>query len=283
LYVVHDLLHDLAEELSREDVFRLEDDNVTEIPCAIRHLALRVESMKKHKQSIWKIQNLRTVICIDPLVDNVSDIFHEVLQNMKKLRVLYLCTYDGRKLPESVADLKHLRYLNLIRTSISELPGSLSTLYHLQILLFNFKVKSLPDKICNLINLQHLGAYLDEYYGYPIDEGAPPIPYMGKLISLQELQKFSVRRLKGYDLRQLRDMNELGGSLNITNLENATGKVEALESKLYQKWHLEALRLNWSLEDDLHGEDSSHLDVLEGLMPPPGLKSLFICGYKSSA
>ena len=35
LYAVHDLLHDLAEELSREDCFRLEDDNVTKIPCAI--------------------------------------------------------------------------------------------------------------------------------------------------------------------------------------------------------------------------------------------------------
>ncbi|CAD6267720.1 unnamed protein product [Miscanthus lutarioriparius] len=273
----------LYEELSREDCFRLEDDNVTEIPCAIRHLSVRVESMKKRKQSICKIQNLRTVICIDPLVDNVSDIFHEVLQNLKKLRVLYLCSYDGRKLPQSVADLKHLRYLNLIRTSISELPGSLSTLYHLQILLFNFKVKSLPDKICNLSNLQHLGAYLDEYYGYPVEEGAPPIPYMGKLISLQGLQKFSVLRLKGYGLGQLRDINNLGGILSITNLENATGKVEALESKLHQKRHLEGLRLNWSFDNDLHGEDSSHLDVFEGLMPPPGLKFLLIWGYKSSA
>jgi hypothetical protein len=33
LYVVHDLLHDLAEELSIEDALELEDDNV--IPCAI--------------------------------------------------------------------------------------------------------------------------------------------------------------------------------------------------------------------------------------------------------
>ena len=102
---------------------------------------------------------------------------------------------------------------------------------------------------------------------------------MGMLISLQELQKFSVLRLKGYGLGQLRDINNLGGILSITNLENATGKVEALESKLHQKRHLEGLRLNSSF----HGEDSSHLDVFEGLMPPPGLKFLLIWGYKSSA
>jgi hypothetical protein len=36
-YVIHDILHDFAESLSREDCFRLEDDNVTEIPCTVRH------------------------------------------------------------------------------------------------------------------------------------------------------------------------------------------------------------------------------------------------------
>jgi hypothetical protein len=132
IYIMHDLLHDLAESLSKEDCFRLEDDKVTEIPCTVRHLSVGVESMKQHKHSICKLHNLRTLICIDPLTDDVSDIFHHVLQNLKKLRVLYLCFYNSSKLPESVGELKHLRYLNLIRTSISELPESVCALYHLQ-------------------------------------------------------------------------------------------------------------------------------------------------------
>jgi Leucine-rich repeat (LRR) protein len=130
-YVMHDLLHDLAESLSKEDYFRLEHDEVTEIASTIRHLSVRVDSMKQHKQSINKLRHLRTIICIDPLVDDVSDLFNQILQNLKKLRILCLSSYSCSKLPESVGKLKHLRYLNIVKTLISELPRSLCTLYHL--------------------------------------------------------------------------------------------------------------------------------------------------------
>ncbi|KAM3400002.1 hypothetical protein ACQJBY_005096 [Aegilops geniculata] len=108
-YIMHDLLHDLAESLSKEDCFRLEDANVTDIPSTVRHLSVRVDSMKQHQHSICKLHHLRTIICIDPLTDDVADIFLQVLQHLKKLRVLYLCFYNSSKLPESVGELKHLR------------------------------------------------------------------------------------------------------------------------------------------------------------------------------
>jgi len=283
-YVMHDLLHDLVEELSRDVCFRLEDDKVAEIPYTIRHLSISVESMTQHKQSICKLHNLRTIICINPLMDDISDIFHEVLDNMKRLRVLYLCFYNGSKLPESVGELKHLRYLNLISTSISKLPGSLCTLYHLQLLMLNYKVENLPDKICNLSKLRYMEAYFSDEYTMHLDgKGLPQIPDIGKLISLQELKKFSVQKQRGYELRQLRDMKELGGLLSITNLENVVGKDEACELNLNQKSHLEGLEFVWSCEKILHGEDICHLEVLEGLMPPPKLKYFALDGYKSAS
>ncbi|RCV19534.1 hypothetical protein SETIT_3G393500v2 [Setaria italica] len=281
-YIMHDLLHDLAEKLSRDDCFRLEDDDMAEIPCTVRHLSVHVKSMKQHKQSICKLRHLRTVICIGPLVDDADDVFHQVLQNLKRLRVLYMCFYNKEKLPESVGELKHLRYLNVIQTTISEFPASLCTLYHLQILLFSYRVQSLPKKLCNLSKLLSFEPYGEAgSYGKRLYAELPQIPYIGKLTSLQNLDEFRVQKQKGYELRQLRDMNGLGGRLSITHLENVTRKDEAAEMMLHKKRYLEFLRLIWSSESDSHAEDSLHLDILEGLRPPAQLEGLAIEGYKS--
>ncbi|XP_044362021.1 disease resistance protein RGA2-like [Triticum aestivum] len=212
--VIHDLLHDLAESLSKENYFRLEDDSITEIPSTIRHLSVSVGSLKEHKQIICKLRHLRSIICIAPLMDDVSYLFNHILQNLKKLRVLYLSSYSSSMLPESKA-------------------------------------------LCQ-------------------------IPNIGKLTSLQQFEEFSVQKKKGYELEQLRYMNEIRGSLSVTNLENVSTKDQALESKLYQKIHLGSLQLVWSHIYNTNEEDNLHLEILEGLIPPPQLEDLTIHGYKSS-
>uniref|UniRef100_I1NS74 Rp1-like protein n=1 Tax=Oryza glaberrima TaxID=4538 RepID=I1NS74_ORYGL len=277
-YIMHDLLHDLAESLTKEDCFRLEDDGVEEIPGTVRHLSVRVESMEYHKQKICKLRYLRTVICIDPLMDDGDDVFNQILKNLKKLRVLYLSFYNSSRLPECIGELKHLRYLNIIKTLISELPRSLCTLYHLQLLQLNKKVKCLPDKLCNLSKLQRLEAFHDRIDKL-INASLPQIPYIGKLTLLQHIDAFLVQKQKGYELRQLGDMNELSGNLRVVNLENVSGKDEASESKLHKKTRLAGLHLSWN---DVDGMDVSYLEILEGLSPPSQLEDLTIEGYKSA-
>lgn len=271
------------QSLSSEDCFRLEeDDQITKLPCTVRHLSIRVKSLIKHKQIISELRHLRTVICIDPLMDDVNDLFQQILQNMKKLRVLYLSCYNSSNLPESVGRLKHLRYLNLIKTLISELPKSLGILYHLQLLQLNHKIRSLPDEVRNLSKLRHIEGYDDRSYDM-FETALPQVPNVGKLISLQKLNEFSVQKKKGHELQQLRDMNEISGSLSIKNLENVSGNDEAFESNLHQKSHLKHLNLVWCSQNDLSTDDSLHLEILEGLRPPPNLESLVIEGYQSSA
>ncbi|PVH37959.1 hypothetical protein PAHAL_5G134100 [Panicum hallii] len=274
-YTMHDLLHDLAESLSREDSFILDDD-MAEIPLTVRHLSVRVKSMLQHKQSICKLRHLRTIICLDPLVDDISDLFHVLLRNLKKLRVLLLCFYNRSKLPESVSELKHLRFLDLSGTSISELPESLCTLFHLQFISSDTKVKYLPGQFCNLRKLRRVQIYNEGV-------GTLSIPNIGRLTSVQRLGTFCVKKQKGYELHQLRNMNELHGSLCITNLEAVTGKEEALRAALHQKKHLKRLQLVWIEENGSREENTTHLEILEGLMPPPQLNELAIGGYKSSS
>uniref|UniRef100_A0A0D9XQT1 NB-ARC domain-containing protein n=1 Tax=Leersia perrieri TaxID=77586 RepID=A0A0D9XQT1_9ORYZ len=252
-YSMHDIIHDLAETLSRRDCFRLEDSTVTEIPHTVRHLSIYVDKMEHHKQSICRLIHLRTLICMEPVMDDVNNLFHEVLCNLKKLRVLVLCFYNSSELPQTINKLKYLHYLNIFETSISKVPGSLCTLYHLQFLRVHRDVEILPKKICNL----------------------------SKLTKLQGDVEFCVAKQEGHELRQLRDMTELRSTLEIKNLENVRTKAEASEAILQNKSHLYSLQLTWSCTHNLYVDDSLHLEVLEGLKPPHELRSLGISGYRS--
>ncbi|CAM0953330.1 unnamed protein product [Alopecurus aequalis] len=92
---------------------------------------------------------------------------------------------------------------------------------------------------------------------------------------------FEVRIKQGYELKRLRDLNNLHGSLVISGLENVASMEEALEANLATKGELTELTLQWDFSDRWYDPEVD-ADVLEGLCPPVGLKKLKIAGYKGS-
>ncbi|KAJ4786458.1 Rp1-like protein [Rhynchospora pubera] len=276
-YIMHDLFHDLAENLSSEDCFRLINAE-RDVPTTIRHVFLTVnnENLKENLSRICNLSDLRTLILnIKYSMDDASEIFSIISTNFKYLRVLKLHLRGYKVLPRTIGDMRNLRYLNIRRSSIKELPDSVTQLYHMQFLFLPASVKTLPTKLSNLIKLRDIKIYDSNHVAL---NSLPPVPYLGRLTSLQRLYEFHVRNEEGYELRQLGNLGELSGTLKIVNLENVIHKDEAAQARLNGKTRLKKLKLVWSKP----AENGSELEVIEALQPPPNLEALTIKGYMGS-
>lgn len=274
-YKMHDLVHDLAEALSKGDCFRIEDEKVMVIPPTTRYLSVLVENVEEHKSSISKLENLHTLIFLKESFGDLNGFFAEILVKLKKLRVLHL-NGDITILTELEGDLKHLRYLNLACTTISELPRFICMLYNLQLLKLNSYIDNLPNYITDLVKLRILEAY-DSTNQITIQ--TPSIPYIGKLTLLRQLEEFQVRKVDGYNLGQLEKLNDLHGTLKLKSLENVESKEEAMEACFNNKRNIEELHLLWGNDGK---ENLDHeAEVIESLRLPPNLKRLTIKKYKN--
>ncbi|KAJ6799389.1 putative disease resistance protein RGA1 isoform X1 [Iris pallida] len=280
-YEMHDLLHDLAEKVSKDYCFRIEDDR-QHIPANVMHLSvLSYKDISSRLSDIFKLVNLRTLIIFSWPIEQV-DIFgfiQQVLMKFKKLRMLHLGGgYDKViKLDKSVGGLKLLRYLRV--GAVEELPKSLGKLYHLQFLVIDRSIKNkVPQELNKLINLRYMGGLDDRYMGgHPITTSN--IPYFGKLTSLQAIGRYEVNsKEKQFGIGQLKNLQQLRGRLSIYNLENVKDKAEASEALLNEKKHVDTLELHWKRQSS--GRDGSmDEEVLQGLQPHPNLGALKLYGY----
>ncbi|XP_010931801.1 putative disease resistance protein RGA3 [Elaeis guineensis] len=269
-YVMHGLLHDLAETVSLDECLRIEDEP-TNAPLSIRHVSVRIEKLANLK-GVCQLRNLRTLILFgrNPSVIH-PPVLKEVFKDFHCIRTLDLSFCKMEKLPEAVGHLIHLRYLNLSSTSIRVLPESLCRLYNLQVLnLQGCRLQVLPSGMNKLINLRHLTA---------AHQIVTTIAGIGRLTCLQQLQVFRVRREVGYEIGQLKDLNELRGLLQIRNLENVETENEASEAMLDVKEHLSMLQLVWD-SSQRNGGAEMEVQVIESLRPHPNLKRLEIRGCR---
>ncbi|XP_058181316.1 putative disease resistance RPP13-like protein 1 [Rhododendron vialii] len=286
LFVMHDLINDLAQFFARKTCFRLEEieklkeSEGDESISKARHSSYSrgySDGIKKF-EAFHKAKNLRTFLpCGSRYQDKsylTSDVPLRLLPSLKRLRVLSLQRYLIGELSNSIGDLKHVRYLDLSCALVLMLPELIGTLYNLQTLILRDckNLKNLPANTSDLISLRHL----DVTGADSLQEMPPKI---GKLKSLQTLSNFIVGNGNGSMITELGSLIHLRGTLSISGLKTVTNAPDARRANLKDKQGLNVLRMEWSnISDNSHNEnvESQVLDMLE---PHKNLKELSINGY----
>ncbi|KAH9782482.1 putative disease resistance protein [Citrus sinensis] len=281
-FVMHDLVHDLAQLVSGETCFWLEEaSKQLRTFKRIRHFSYpcAYEEVKAKFEGLDKAAGLRTFL---PLKVRSSYCFItntvllDLLPKLKKLRVLSLEGYYIAHLPNSIKDLKLLRYLNLSCTLIESLPESINSLFNLQFLVLRGcdRLQKLPSNLRNLINL-----HLLDIRGAHLLTAMPS--GMKRLKYLHTLSDFIVGKGIVSGLKDLKSLTFLCGKLCIWRLENANNSWEAREASLCDKKCLEALSLKWGspYQSRNVNDQGAEENVLDMLQPHKNIKKLEIMQY----
>ncbi|KAL0396206.1 UNVERIFIED_CONTAM: putative disease resistance protein RGA3 [Sesamum calycinum] len=263
---MHDFVHDLACSISKAESFNVENHKSdVPIPPRVRNLAIR--SLDDHES--YKMALKENAIYLRALFSN-DKITDGVLDDCKNLRTLAL-QENTEELSHSVAKLIHLRFIDVSFTNITAFPESICQLYNLQTLraIQCPELQELPSQFRNLISLRHLFFDLHEDFEMPLE--------IGKLTCLRTLKFFNVGNENGRRIEELGYLKNLKGEVAIHKLEHVNGKEEAARACLTEKPNIHKLKLVWN--ESREGNNLNDEQVLEGLEPPPNIKSLSIEGF----
>ncbi|KAK9200554.1 hypothetical protein WN944_015752 [Citrus x changshan-huyou] len=282
-FVMHDLIHDLAEFVSGETIFRLEES--TNLSSSrferVRHSSYAGGwyDGKNKFEVFYEIEHLRTFLPLRLRMRGTFFITRTVLSDLlpkfKKLRMLSLEGYCIGELPIPFEDLRLLRFLNLADTDIRSLPESTCKLLNLEILILRkcSRLIKLPQKMRNLINLRHL----DIRGAQQLKE----MPFgMKELKKLQTLSNFIVGKGEtASGVEDLKCLSFLCDELCIAGLENVNNPQNAREAALCEKHNLEALTLEWGSQFDNSRDVAIEEHVLDILQPHKCIKKVAIRSY----
>ncbi|XP_057498824.1 putative disease resistance protein At3g14460 [Actinidia eriantha] len=274
-FVMHDLVHDLAQVVSGKFIVRLDQEKLHDISTKVLHVSYvqdKYDGLGKF-QAIENARQLRTFLPRNrPTFGHFlsNRVLDDILTTLGCSRVLSLSCYNIVELPTSIGNLIHLRYLDLSRTNIKQLPEKVCTLYNLQTLLLVYcsSLTTLPEDIGKLVCLRYLDISGTNLTKMPMQ--------MGRLRVLQYLTDFVVGKCSGSGINELKEFHHLCGKLSLSSLQNVIGGKNAFEANLKEKKHLKQLVLKWgNITDDSHNER----EVLEKLQPHTNLKHLTIENY----
>ncbi|XP_043694379.1 putative disease resistance RPP13-like protein 1 [Telopea speciosissima] len=275
MFVMHDLVHDLAEAVSgdvygRFDCRKSSHSSKSETRyssmCCLNSINKDDKDHPDHKKRLSTLIFLPHYNCFG------WDYHIESFGGLRYLRVLDLYASQIKMLPDDIGCLKYLHYINLSEAcNIERLPESLCDLFNLQSLILCdcSELRELPRGMKYLHNLQHLDLCgCDKLLSMP--QG------IGRLSNLKTLPEFTVSKDDdGHGIRELKELRQLEGFLSITSLQNVIDPLDAREADLMSKPKIDEIEFWW-------GESGDHKDVevLESLQPlPDQLRSLSIYNY----
>nr|DAD45258.1 TPA_asm: hypothetical protein HUJ06_003488 [Nelumbo nucifera] len=281
-FVMHDLIHDLANSISKDICFRTEfDDEIKNVPKKARHLSFLPVSYEPVKlDALYNAKSLHTFLLPDTSKDAYRHSFQQLSLSTQRwqqlhnlflalgcLRVLCLHSFPICVLPNSIGNLKLLRFLDLSYTGIERLPKSICTLYHLQALILDGVVlHKLPKNLSNLISLRLIRMTYKGKTGHGIR----------KKISLQAQ---GLWRNRGSSPGNLKNLNYFDGNLYISSLQNMVNVIDAKDGNLEDKKNIHDLLLEWHCAG--RKERAAIEEIIESLQPYVNLKGLRIQGYHS--
>ncbi|KAH0713845.1 hypothetical protein KY289_009804 [Solanum tuberosum] len=280
LFLMHDLVNDLAQIASSKLCIRLEEGQGSHMLEKSRHLSYSMGKGGEFEKltSLYNLEQLRTLLptCIDVNYYSLSKrVLHNILPRLRSLRVLSLSQYSIKELPNDLfIKLKLLRFLDLSWTKIKKLPDNICALYNLETLLLSScdYLEELPLQMEKLINLRHLDISNTFLLKMPL--------HLSKLKSLQVLvgAKFL---LGSWRMEDLGEVHNLYGSLSVVELQNVVDSREAVKAKMREKNHVDKLSLEWS-ESSSADNSQTERDILDELRPHKNIKEVEITGYRGT-
>ncbi|KAK9090384.1 hypothetical protein Sjap_023561 [Stephania japonica] len=283
IYKMHDLVHDVAQYLSKFECKDLVNDKDDKINENIRHLSL-ISSNKTLEipKGINKMTKLRSFYSF-PTYANPYDRLKvttslPMLLQLRFLRVLSLSRLPLKELPSSIGGLKLLKYLDLSWSKIERLPSTISNLYNLQT--FNLsnceKLYELPKSVGTLTQLRYFYTYCIHARNRASPRGLNELTFLQMLDILKLCAECASEHIA-----ELEHLNYLGGTLRLQNLGYVNDVKVVEKANFMGKKNLHTLDMNWGPLSGTQGDNASHHDeLLEALGPHSDLKELMIRNFQ---
>ncbi|XP_044474265.1 putative disease resistance protein RGA3 [Mangifera indica] len=290
---MHDLVHDFAQFLSKNECAHIEVDGSKEPLKSsfnhkkVCHMMVTMYGEDLFLDSIFRLRMMHSFLMDteNSMATLPHDVMPKLFGELTCLRALNIAKGWRQnslieEIPKEVGKLMHLRYLNLSGLGMRKLPEALCGLYNLQTLDISrcVELEELPQGMEKLINLRHLE-----------NDSTWSLKYIPKgiqrLSNLRTLRYFVVSGSndeKTCNLEGLKYLN-LFGELYIDKLGNVSDVEEVKTSPLRNHENLVGLMLYFNKDIDgrerRNEEDEALLEILQ---PSLNLEKLTISSYKGN-